>query len=106
MEENSMLQKSHSVFFFSFFLASCLYSPFAIADTAQTPAAPSSVAESPATSSEGKNFGRYTGNTKSRVFHQQGCRYFNCKSCTISFDSPAEATTKGYTPCKRCITSK
>ena len=45
----------------------------------------------------------YSGNAKTRVFHASGCRYFNCKSCTVRFTSAEEARSSGYKPCKRCI---
>ena len=45
----------------------------------------------------------YSGNAKTRVFHASGCRYFNCKSCTVRFKSAEEASSNGYKPCKRCI---
>lgn len=47
----------------------------------------------------------YSGNAKTRVFHASGCRYFNCKSCTVRFKSVEEARSSGYKPCKRCIGS-
>lgn len=45
----------------------------------------------------------YSGNVKTRVFHASGCRYFQCKSCTVHFSSAEEARSGGYKPCKRCI---
>lgn len=47
--------------------------------------------------------GTYSGNAKSKVFHKQGCRFFACKTCTLTFTSPAEATAKGFKPCKICM---
>lgn len=47
----------------------------------------------------------YSGNAKTRVFHASGCRYFNCKSCTVRFTSAEEARSSGYKPCKRCISN-
>ena len=32
-----------------------------------------------------------------------GCRYFNCKACTVRFKSAEEARSNGYKPCKRCL---
>jgi len=46
--------------------------------------------------------GSYIGNTKSRVFHRSGCRYFGCKDCTASFGSKDEAIKSGYRPCGIC----
>ena len=47
----------------------------------------------------------YSGNAKTRIFHASGCRYFNCKACTVRFKSIEEARSNGYTPCKRCLPS-
>mgnify|MGYP003262120443 CR=1 FL=1 len=45
----------------------------------------------------------YSGNVKTHVFHASSCRYFQCKSCTVRFNSAEEARSSGYQPCKRCI---
>ena len=44
----------------------------------------------------------FHGNVKSRVFHRQGCRYFDCKACTATFASREAAVAAGYQPCKVC----
>lgn len=44
----------------------------------------------------------YHGNTKSLIFHDSGCRNFNCKKCSITFRSKAEAIQAGYRPCGLC----
>ena len=44
----------------------------------------------------------YSGNTKSRVFHESSCRHYACKNCTARFDSPSEAVKRGYRPCGVC----
>jgi len=44
----------------------------------------------------------FHGNINSRVFHKQGCRYFNCSNCTVSFSTREEAIKNGYRPCKIC----
>jgi endonuclease YncB( thermonuclease family) len=46
--------------------------------------------------------GAYHGNTGSMVFHQPGCRHFNCKNCTQAFESRAAAIQAGYRPCGMC----
>jgi len=46
--------------------------------------------------------GNVHGNTRSRVFHTQTCRYFNCKNCTRTFSSRNAALKAGYTPCRLC----
>lgn len=42
------------------------------------------------------------GNYKSRIYHNARCRYFNCKACTVVFNSPQEARANGYRACKVC----
>ncbi|MUM78294.1 hypothetical protein GKC30_11675 [Pseudodesulfovibrio sp. F-1] len=44
----------------------------------------------------------FHGNNKSRVFHDQGCRYFNCKNCTELFQNRQEAIQAGFKPCGIC----
>lgn len=44
----------------------------------------------------------YVGNVKTLKYHNSGCRYFTCKSCTARFASPQEAKAKGFTACKVC----
>lgn len=44
----------------------------------------------------------FHGNAKTHVFHRSGCRYFNCKVCTVTFQSREEAVAAGYQPCKVC----
>jgi len=44
----------------------------------------------------------YSGNTKSRVFHQSSCRYYACKNCTARFASAGEAVERGYRACGIC----
>lgn len=44
----------------------------------------------------------YHGNHKSMIFHRPGCRYYNCKKCTVEFSSRKDAINAGYKPCKIC----
>ena len=44
----------------------------------------------------------YTGNPKSMIYHNQGCRHFGCKACVMVFSSAAEAKSHGYRACKKC----
>lgn len=44
----------------------------------------------------------FHGNVKSQKFHNQECRYFNCKSCTRIFPSRQSAVTAGFSPCRLC----
>ena len=44
----------------------------------------------------------YHGNINTRVFHRQGCRYYNCKNCIMVFQSREDALDAGFRPCKVC----
>jgi len=44
----------------------------------------------------------YHGNKKSRVFHNQACKWFNCKHCTRIFHTPDKALSAGFRPCSIC----
>jgi hypothetical protein len=47
--------------------------------------------------------GLYHGNYKSKVFHAPGCKYYNCKNCTLTFKSQKDAVQAGYRVCKICM---
>lgn len=44
----------------------------------------------------------YHGNTKSRIFHRPGCRYYDCAACTREFNSRQKAVDAGFKPCRIC----
>jgi hypothetical protein len=44
----------------------------------------------------------YHGNTVSKTFHEPGCRYYDCKDCTVSFKTREDAIAAGYKPCGIC----
>lgn len=44
----------------------------------------------------------YHGNVRSRIFHRQGCRYFDCAMCTAVFASKQAALSAGYRGCLVC----
>lgn len=44
----------------------------------------------------------YHGNATSKIYHNSGCRYFNCNKCTVVFNSAEEARAKGFRACKVC----
>lgn len=44
----------------------------------------------------------YTGNAKSKKYHNSTCRYYTCKQCTLRFRSAAAARAEGFSPCKIC----
>jgi intein-encoded DNA endonuclease-like protein len=46
--------------------------------------------------------GVYHGNVKSNVFHDSGCRHYECKNCVKSFGSRLEAVNSGYRACGIC----
>jgi micrococcal nuclease len=45
---------------------------------------------------------RIHGNRRSHVFHRRGCRHFNCKQCTLGFETPDQARAAGYHPHRDC----
>lgn len=44
----------------------------------------------------------YSGNFKTKVFHKDNCRYYNCKDCAVIFHARSSAVKDGYRPCKVC----
>jgi micrococcal nuclease len=46
--------------------------------------------------------GSYHGNMSSMAFHQPDCKHFNCKNCTVPFNTRDEAISDGYHPCGMC----
>ena len=46
--------------------------------------------------------GNFHGNVSSKKFHRQGCKHYDCKSCTAIFSSRDEAVSVGYEPCGLC----
>ena len=44
----------------------------------------------------------YHGNTNTKKFHKESCRYYDCKACTRIFYSREEAIDTGFVPCKVC----
>jgi endonuclease YncB( thermonuclease family) len=46
--------------------------------------------------------GSFHGNVSSQKFHRQGCKHYNCKSCTATFKGRQEAINSGYEPCGLC----
>lgn len=56
----------------------------------------------PAAYKESVSAGTLHGNTKSGVYHNSGCRWYNCKNCTHIFHSSEEARAAGYHSCQQC----
>jgi chaperonin cofactor prefoldin len=44
----------------------------------------------------------YRGDVARRVFHQRGCKNYNCENCTVVFHSRGAAIGAGYRPCEVC----
>ena len=44
----------------------------------------------------------FHGNVKSKVFHQPGCKHYDCKNCTATFTDRDDAEKAGYRPCGLC----
>lgn len=47
--------------------------------------------------------GPFIGNSKSKVYHSPSCPNATCRSCTVSFDSSAEASAAGFRPAGDCL---
>jgi micrococcal nuclease len=45
----------------------------------------------------------FHGNTDSKVFHAQGCVYYECKNCTVKLTSVDEARSRGFRPHRECV---
>lgn len=45
----------------------------------------------------------YHGDAGSRIFHDAACKEFNCKKCTVKFQTITEALDAGYRPHRDCI---
>ncbi len=45
----------------------------------------------------------YHGNRESKIFHASGCRYYNCKNCTVMFDSAGAARAAGFKAHEECV---
>jgi len=65
-------------------------------EPAQTPMQTPAQTPTPAVS------GTYHGNSKSQVFHKEGCKNYDCKNCTEIFRSREDAIKAGYKPCGIC----
>lgn len=46
--------------------------------------------------------GEYHGNASTRVYHNSGCKHYNCKKCTVIFKSAEAAQKVGFWPCEIC----
>ena len=51
----------------------------------------------------GTTSGPYHGNSRSKVYHAQGCQYFDCKNCTVNLASKETAASQGFRPHERCV---
>ena len=47
--------------------------------------------------------GPYHGNKRSKVYHSQGCQYFDCKNCTVNLVSKEAAASQGFRPHESCV---
>lgn len=45
---------------------------------------------------------RYSGNVKTLKFHNEQCKFFNCRDCTKYFTSREAAMKAGYKACGKC----
>jgi hypothetical protein len=44
----------------------------------------------------------FSGNTKNRVAHREGCRHYDCKHCSEGFQTASEAESAGFRLCQMC----
>lgn len=44
----------------------------------------------------------YHGNPTTKIYHNSGCKHYNCKKCTVVFKSAKAAQKAGYRPCGIC----
>jgi micrococcal nuclease len=56
----------------------------------------------PASTHDQSDVAGYHGNVNSKVFHQPTCKDYNCKNCTVVFNSREEVVSQGYRPCGMC----
>ena len=45
---------------------------------------------------------KYSGNIRSRKYHNNYCQHFTCKNCIRYFNSPQEPVNAGFVACKLC----
>lgn len=60
-------------------------------------------APSPASPPAQASAGPYHGNVSSHVYHQAGCKDYNCRNCTQVFATAAQAEAAGYRPHTACV---
>lgn len=44
----------------------------------------------------------YSGNVKTKKYHNPGCKFYDCRDCTARFKSRKAAEAQGYTACQKC----
>ncbi|AJF08320.1 hypothetical protein GSUB_17185 (plasmid) [Geoalkalibacter subterraneus] len=44
----------------------------------------------------------FSGNTESQVAHRESCRHYDCKHCSVEFQTAAEAKNAGFRLCRMC----
>ena len=47
--------------------------------------------------------GPFHGNRESKVLHAPGCQHYNCKNCTVTFASVAQAQAAGFKVHEECV---
>jgi len=50
-----------------------------------------------------KRTGPLHGNRQSRLYHAASCKNYNCKNCTVSFQTTSDAVRAGYRPAADCL---
>lgn len=44
----------------------------------------------------------YSGNVKTKKYHNPACKFYDCRDCTARFKSSREAEAQGYTAYQKC----
>lgn len=57
----------------------------------------------PAQAARSTHAGPFHGNVTSAVYHAPSCRNYNCRNCTRSFNTEAQARAAGFRPAADCL---
>lgn len=44
----------------------------------------------------------FSGNVKTKKYHNPGCKFYDCRDCTARFKSRKAAEANGYEQCQKC----
>lgn len=46
---------------------------------------------------------QYSGNVKTQKYHNQNCKFYDCRDCTKFFGNPQAAQKAGFVACGKCV---